>query len=112
MENLFVSYHSIVGLHGLPWIISENQKVAVHHVPSAFYPGSLRTSHKSYIAFAHHEFQKDFKSFMTHSMKSFEAFQLVGMERGRENGKTRTNEARNDRERKHYPFQNLFPMSN
>lgn len=41
MENLLISYHSLLCRHGLKGIISENQKVAVFHILSAIRPLSL-----------------------------------------------------------------------
>eukprot|EP00180_Rhodochaete_pulchella_P004096 Plantae.Rhodophyta-Rhodochaete_pulchella.ctg7553.p1 GENE.Plantae.Rhodophyta-Rhodochaete_pulchella.ctg7553~~Plantae.Rhodophyta-Rhodochaete_pulchella.ctg7553.p1 ORF type:complete len:129 (-),score=19.30 Plantae.Rhodophyta-Rhodochaete_pulchella.ctg7553:832-1218(-) len=43
IENLFVSYRSLLRRHGLSWIVKDNQKVAVFHFLSAIRPESLRS---------------------------------------------------------------------
>lgn len=41
IENLFVSYLTLLPRNGLSWIIKENEKVAVYHVLSSIRPETL-----------------------------------------------------------------------
>lgn len=77
IENLFVSYHSLLRRHGLSWIIKDNQKIAVYHVLSAIRPESLRSRLESNLDFSHHHLRKNFKSFINHAIKLSKSFQLV-----------------------------------
>lgn len=77
MQDLFVSYHMILLRHGLKWIVTENQKVAVSHVLQAVPPATLRDRLQSDLAFSHHELRKDFPGFLKHAIRLAEAFQLV-----------------------------------
>lgn len=77
MLGLLVDYRTNLGRHGLKWIISNNQRVAVQHVLSAAWPATLKDRLESNLSFSHHYLQKDFKGFMTHAPKLPEALQLV-----------------------------------
>lgn len=41
IEELFISYHNVLRLNGLKWLINSNQKVAFYHVLSAIQPRLL-----------------------------------------------------------------------
>lgn len=77
IENLFISYHTLLRRHGLSWLLTDNQKLAVHHVLSAIRPEILRSRLESDLDFSHHHLRKDFKAFMKHAIKLSDAFQLV-----------------------------------
>lgn len=77
MQDLFSSYITILGRHGLKWIVTDNQKIAVQHVLSAIRPVSLKDRLESDLSFSHHPLKKDFKGFLKHSIRLAEAFQIV-----------------------------------
>lgn len=83
MEDLFSSYHTILVLNGLKWIITDNQSIAVHHVRSATRPSTLRDRLQSNLSFSHHELAKNFTGFMKHAVFLEEAFQLVDSARSK-----------------------------
>lgn len=91
VENLFISYRTLLRRNGLGWIVSANQKVAVQHVLSAVRPASLQARLKSNLEFSHTELKKDFSGFMKHAVKLSEAFQLV------DNGPPKSGHVTNDR---------------
>lgn len=77
IENIFVSYHSILRRQGLFWLLKGNQKLAVFHVLLAIRPESLRFRLDSNLQFSHQDLCKDFKALMKHAIKFSEAYQLV-----------------------------------
>ena len=77
MQQLFVQYHALLTTHGLTWIVTENQKLAVSHVLSAIKPVSLKERLEADLSFSHHDLKNDFKSFLSHAVKLSEPFQLV-----------------------------------
>jgi hypothetical protein len=68
MQNLFVSYHTVVRRNSLAWLLTANQKVAFNHALSAVKPETLHTRLSSDLGFAHHNLKKDFKAFMAHAV--------------------------------------------
>ena len=83
MQQLFVQYHTLLSTHGLIWIVTDNQKLAVGHVLSAVKPTALKERLESDLGFSQHQLKKDFKAFMAHAVKLSEAFQLVDSGRQR-----------------------------
>lgn len=77
IENLFVSYRSLLRRNGLTWLTQDNEKIAVYHVLSAICPELLRVRLESDLEQSHYDLRKDFEGFMYHSIKLSEAFQLV-----------------------------------
>lgn len=77
IENLFVSYNSLLSRHGLSWIVSENEKLAVYHVMGAIRSESLRLCLESDLDLSYQDFRKDLKGFMAHAIKLSKSFQLV-----------------------------------
>lgn len=71
------TYHSILSQNGVKWIIKENQKLAVTYVLSAIRPQSLHKQLESHVSLSHQELKKDFKKFLTHTVKLSEDFQIV-----------------------------------
>lgn len=98
IEDLFVTYKSLLRRHGVSWVAKENEKVAVYHVLSAIRPVSLRCRLESDLELSHYSLRKDFKGFMAHAIKLSEAFQLVDIgpptKSGKPSGKTRGGEGR------------------
>eukprot|EP00171_Calliarthron_tuberculosum_P004298 IDg4298t1 len=77
MKGLFIDYHTVLRKHGLNWILTVNQKVAVQHVISAIQPYKLRKRLENDIQLAHHDLRKDFNGFFKHAKKVSDAFALV-----------------------------------
>lgn len=77
IKTLFVSYRSLLRRNGLTWMTKDNDKIAVYQVPSAIRLESLRIRLESDLELSHCDLRKDFKGFMYHAIKLFEAFQLV-----------------------------------
>lgn len=77
MEAFFMSYHKMLRMNGLAWLIKSNQRVSVYHVLSAIRPRTLQDRLDSDLQFAYHDCRKDFVKFMTHCIRVSEAFQLV-----------------------------------
>ena len=67
----------ILAKNGLTWFLEKNQKLAVSHVLSAVKPQTLKDRLESDLEFSHHQLKKDFKSFLDHSLKLSDAFQLL-----------------------------------
>ena len=77
MQSLFLDYYCLLRRHGLSWVVTDNQKVAVAQVLFAVKPKSLRDWLESDIEFSHVECRKDFKAFLKHAVRVAEAFKLV-----------------------------------
>lgn len=77
IENLFISYHSLLRRNCFSWILMENQNGVVHHVLSAIRPTSLKVRLSSHLEFGYHDLRQDFRRFMGHSVKLAQELQLV-----------------------------------
>lgn len=77
IQNLFKQYMTILRRNGLPWIINDNQKVAVQHVLSQMRPTSLQNLLESDFNFSNYDLRKDCKGFMSYCVRLSEPFQLV-----------------------------------
>ena len=77
MKDLFVRYNALLKEHGVSWIKSEHQKLAVSHVVAAIKPKHLKERLESDLDFAHRDLKKDFSKFFAHALKVAAAYQLV-----------------------------------
>lgn len=77
VNNLFVSYLSILRRQGLSWVVEENQKVAVGYVLATIHPSTLHIQLESDLELSHHDLRKNFRGFIKHAIRLTEAFQLV-----------------------------------
>lgn len=77
MENMFISYHSLLRRQGLSWFKKDNEKVAGYHVLSVILPESLQLRLESDLDLSHHHLRKAFKGFMRHAITFSEAFKLA-----------------------------------
>lgn len=77
MSDLFVFYHLIPSIHGIAWLLEENQNAVVTHLLSTTCPDSVRQMLESDLEFVYHSIKKDFSAFMNHANTLAEAFQLI-----------------------------------
>lgn len=76
MQDLLSSYLTILSRHGLRWIITENQKVAIQHVLSAVRPTVLKEQLESDLSVSHHPLKRYFKQFLKHAICRVETSKL------------------------------------
>lgn len=74
MEDVFITYHTLLARNGLAWRIKDNHKVEVQHVLSEIRPQALFDRRTADLAFAKYDLRKDLKGFMNHATKLSEAF--------------------------------------
>ena len=77
MQALFVQCHCFISNHRFKWILEDNQKFAVTQVLSAIRPLSPKKRLQPDLILLHHETKKDFKEFLNHVLKVWEAFKIV-----------------------------------
>lgn len=76
MKTLFVSCDMLLRRHRIPWIVEENEKIAVGHFLSFIQPKSSHDRLESHFQFAQTNCWKDFTKFMRYNGKISEPFQI------------------------------------